>query len=94
MSAESGNAEAQFRFGLCCLNGIGLPQNSAEAAKWFALSAYQGYAPGQYFLGVCYYQGEGVAADLDEARRLFKLAAEQGDPQAIEALNKMPPIPK
>ncbi len=34
-------------------NGEGVPQDYAEAAKWYRLAAEQGYATAQTILGVC-----------------------------------------
>ncbi len=35
-------------------NGQGVPQDYAEAVKWYRLAAEQGYAYAQYNLGVMY----------------------------------------
>ena len=40
--------------------GKGVPENDAEAVKWFRLAAEQGEAKAQYFLGEMYALGEGV----------------------------------
>ena len=41
-------------------DGLGVPQNYAEAVKWFRLAADQGHAGAQYNLGVMYFKGDGV----------------------------------
>jgi len=41
-------------------NGYGVPEDDAEAVRWYRLSAAQGFASGQYNLGVMYANGEGV----------------------------------
>ena len=49
--AEQGNAKAQNELGLMYDKGRGVPQDNAEAAKWYRMAAVQGYAKGQLALG-------------------------------------------
>ncbi len=58
--------------------GRGVPQDDAEAVRWYRLAAEQGHASAQYNLGVMYADGRGVPQDDVEAVRWFQLAAEQG----------------
>ena len=60
-----------------------MPQDDAEAVRWYRLAAEQGDANAQYNLGVRYGAGEGVPPDDAEAVRWFRLAAEQGDATAL-----------
>ena len=60
-------------------NGQGVPQNYAEAVKWYRLAADQGDAGAQYNLGVMYDQGRGVPQNYAEAVKWYRLAADQGD---------------
>ena len=41
-------------------NGEGVPENDAEAVKWYRLAAEQGDAQAQFNLAVKYANGEGV----------------------------------
>ena len=41
--AEEGVAEAQFNLGVMYAEGRGVPQDDAEAARWYRLAAEQGY---------------------------------------------------
>ena len=43
LSAEQGNAEAQFILGTMYASGRGVPQDYKEAVKWYRLSAEQGH---------------------------------------------------
>ena len=52
--AEQGDAEAQFKLGVCYDNGNGVPQSDTEAVKWWSLAAKQGCVEANYNLGVCY----------------------------------------
>ena len=56
--------------GLMYDNGNGVPEDDAEAVRWFRLSAEQGFAAAQYNLGVMYGNGDGVPEDAGEAVRL------------------------
>jgi len=58
--AEQGNASAQSDLGFMYDNGLGVPEDDAEAVRWFRLAAEQGYATAQSSLGVMYFYGDGV----------------------------------
>jgi len=77
-NAEGGNPKAQFNLGVAYGNGEGVPQDSAEAAKWWQKAAEQGLAEAQYNLGVAYYNGQGVSKDYSESMKWYRMAAEQG----------------
>ncbi len=57
-------------------SGRGVPQDDAEAVRWYRLAAEQGLALAQYSLGVRYASGQGVPQDHAEAVRWFRLALE------------------
>ena len=76
--AEQGDAEAQFILGVMYSQGRGVPENDAEAVRWFRLSADQSYAAAQYNLGLLYDNGRGVPENDAEAVRWYRLAAAQG----------------
>jgi TPR repeat protein len=64
------------------LNGQGVPQDYAEAVKWYRKAADQGLAEAQYNLGSCYAKGQGVPKDLAEMVKWYRKAADQGLAQA------------
>ncbi len=68
-AAEQGNAAAQYALGRMYHNGEGVPQDSAEALRWFTLSAGQGQAEAQCALELMHDFGEGVPQDNAEAVR-------------------------
>ena len=76
--AEQGNVVAQYNLGLMYSAGDGVPENDAEAARWYRLAADQGHARSQYNLGTMYYTGSGLPEDNAEAVRWWRLAADQG----------------
>ena len=49
--AELGDAGAQGNLGWMYATGEGVPQDDAEAVRWYRLAAEQGYASAQYNLG-------------------------------------------
>ena len=59
-------------------NGEGVPQDYAEAVKWYRRAAEQGYAVAQNNLGSMYYNGTGVPQDYAEAVKWYRRAVEQG----------------
>ncbi len=87
--AEGGDARAQFDVGFMHSQGWGVPQDPAEAIKWYRQAANQGLQIAQHFLGMAYVKGEGVQRDYAEAVRWFGRAATQGFPQAQYLLGLM-----
>jgi len=69
--------------------GDGVPQDYAEAVKWFRKAADQGNAVAQSNLGVMYDNGQGVAQDYAEAVKWFRKAADQGNAKAQTNLGVM-----
>ena len=65
--AESGNSAAQNSMGDLYYSGRGVPQNHAEAFRWYRLSAQQGNVDGQGNLGWMFEYGLGVARDFSRA---------------------------
>ena len=49
------------------INSQGVPQNYAEAVKWYRLAADQGDARAQFNLGFMYGTGQGVPQNYAEA---------------------------
>ncbi len=101
LSAEQGDARAQYNLGSMYYNGEGITRNYKEAFKWFRKASEQGNASAQYKLGVMYYEGKGVTRDEMEALKWWRKAAEQGDVRAQKRLHvpakkaalKRPPKP-
>jgi hypothetical protein len=93
--AEQGDARAQFNLGLMYDTGEGVPQDDAEAVRWYRLAADQGDATAQYNLGLMYANGQGVPQDYVAAHMWLNLAAAQGNANASESrdivANRMTP---
>jgi len=58
--------------------GKGVPQDFAEAMKWYRLAADQGNASAQNNLGRMFFQGQGVLRNYVRAYMWASLAAAQG----------------
>ena len=61
--AEDGNAAAQVNLGLMYATGEGVPEDDAEAVRWFRMAADQGNRTAQHNLGVMARDGEGMPQD-------------------------------
>jgi TPR repeat protein len=77
--AERGDAYAQYILGARYHNGEGVPQDDAQAMRWFERAADQGYADAQATIGAYYWAGRGVPKDLKKAYFWSILALNQGD---------------
>ena len=64
--------------------GLGVPQDYAEAMKWWRKAAEQGDASAQYNLGALYANGQDVPQDYVLAHMWISLAAAQGDETAVK----------
>ena len=76
--ADQGDVDAQFNLGNMYDNGNGVPENDAEAVKWYRKAADQGYAKAQTSLGVMYANGEGVPENFVHAYVWWSMAKTQG----------------
>ncbi len=89
ISAERGDAKAQYDLGHMYYHGKGVQKNFAEAARWYREAADQGDAKAQYGIGYMYHFGQGVPQDYTEAVRWFRKAADQGYAKAQDNLASM-----
>jgi len=90
---DAGGRLAQYNLGFMYFNGQGVPQNYAEAARWYRKAAEQGDVDATRILGLAYYLGKGVPQDLVQSYFWFSLAASRatGDEyrQASEAKDRV-----
>lgn len=77
--AEQGDPRAQLEMGRLYISGNGVPQDDAEAARWYRLAAEQGNAEAQRYLGGLHRNGRGVEKSQVESAKWYRAAAEQGD---------------
>ena len=81
--AESGDVEAQYQFGVCLWEGIGMPVDPEAALEWMVLAAGGGHAPAQSWLGSLHLSN----LDEEQARFWYEKAALQGDARAMYYLS-------
>ena len=78
--AEQGDAKAQHNLGVMYRKGRGVPQDDAEAVKWYSKAAEQGDAFAQFNLAFMYKNGQGVPQDYAQAHMWYNLAASRLPP--------------
>src|SRR5262245_46617399 len=77
-TTQSQLGQVYYDLGLKYDQGIEVPKDEAQAAKWYRKAADLGYAKAQYFLGLMYDAGRGVPNDETEAVKWYRKAADQG----------------
>jgi TPR repeat protein len=79
-AAVKGNSTPQSQriLGQFFLTGQIIPQNYAEAMKWYTLAAENGDSESQSELAVLYFTGRGGVQDLEKAFFWFEKSARQG----------------
>jgi hypothetical protein len=87
--AELGNVTTQLTLGFMYAAGLDVPQNYAEAAKWYRKAADQGNDQAQTELGLMYEKGQGVLQDYVEAAKWYRKGADQGYAHAQWSLGGM-----
>jgi putative methionine-R-sulfoxide reductase with GAF domain len=77
--ADQGDAPAQFAVGAHYATGEDVPQDYAEAVRWFTKAAEQGHVAAQATLGAYYWAGRGGPPDMARAYFWSFLAEAGGD---------------
>jgi len=77
--AEQGDPAAEFSVGARYATGEDVPQDYAEAVRWFSMAAEQKHVVSQATLGAYYWAGRGVPQDLMKAYFWSVLAQAGGD---------------
>ena len=72
-------------------NGEGVPENDAEAVRWFRKAADQGLAKAQSNLGNMYFNGDGVPESNIRAYVWWSMAKTQGDADAAVNIDILKP---
>ncbi len=82
MSAEKGNANAQYNLGFMYYNGYGVLKDYKKAFKWYTKAAQKGNSKAQTDLGIIYIYGNGVLKDMKMAKYWIKKAYDNGNGKA------------
>jgi TPR repeat protein len=78
LSADQGNANAQFNLGFQYSIGEGVDQDYDKAFQLFQMSANQGFPAAMFAYGDCYYLGSGVEQNLETAAQWYQKALDAG----------------
>jgi len=81
-AANEGDPQAHTLVGRIYAEGLGVPQNEAVAAQWYARGAEFGDIESAFALGLLFAEGKGVEKDRAAAARMFEMAAAKGHPYA------------
>jgi len=73
---------ANSNIGFLHNNGLGVKQDSEEAATWYRVAAEHGDVKAEVYLGQLCQQGRGVSQSYAEAMAWYTRAADQGDSEA------------
>lgn len=87
--AEHGDVRAEVQLASMYYYGRGVPQDYAEAVRWYRKAADQSDAEAEYYLGFMYHEGKGIPRDTAESGRWCRKAADQGYGKAEFALGNM-----
>jgi uncharacterized protein len=88
-AAEAENLEAQVYLASLLDAGLGVPQDTRQAAEWLERAAQKHYPPAMTRLAFALLNGVGVRPDRDRARELLERTAALGDAQAMSNLGAM-----
>ncbi len=72
--ATHGDANSQYKLGLCYKEGEDIEKNYEEAVKWFTKAADSNHAKALKELGFCYLWGLGVDINVERALSLYEQA--------------------
>ena len=75
---ENGDALAQYFLGDMYAYGVGVPEDNAEAVRWYRLAANQNLGLAQSDLGMMYFIGKGVPMNYVLARMWINIAMANG----------------
>ena len=92
LSAEQGNALAQYNLGWMYKRGQFVTKDYEQSAKWFLKAAEQGHEQSQYILGAMYWEGKIITSDYKQANeqsaKWYTKSAEQGNKNAQYAIGR------
>jgi hypothetical protein len=74
-AAMGGERRSMMDLGTIHENGLGVPEDLIEAARWYEWSAKYGFGPAQYNFGIMLETGEAGRKDEVEAYMWYELAA-------------------
>lgn len=82
-SAELGNSEAQYNFGVSLQYGYGIVKNETLAFEWYLKSAKQGWNDALYKTMMAHATGKNIEQDYQKAFQFALACAENDDPTCM-----------
>ena len=77
-SANAGDDDGAYSYGVMLREGRGVPQDIAEGARWLKRAADAGVIAGQVEYAIMLFNGEGVPKDQAAAVAILRVAAAKG----------------
>ena len=77
--AETGDAEAQFRYAQALQYGLGVPMDDDLSLHWYHASAAQGFNRARFSLGEILKEGRITPQDLVQSYAWYQAVADAGD---------------
>lgn len=84
ISAEAGDAEAQYQLGLYYSEGKYIEPNYQRAIHWFKQASMLAHVEAQVRLGYIYFEGLGVPVNFLQSYIIFKIAGINGSDEAMD----------
>lgn len=93
-AAQAGDADAQYAIGVMYSQGKGVPEDLAEAVRWYRLAAERGHDKAAFNLGFLLFQGYADRAgnehqDAAEALKWLAISGERGNAMAQALVGEM-----
>jgi TPR repeat protein/Tfp pilus assembly protein PilF len=86
-AARSGCAEAEYRVGLCYVEGTGVPASLAEGVRWLERAADRGHVAAQLLMaGICLHGSPARSAGAPGGGADLVGTADQGGPDYVAAI--------
>ena len=77
---EEGDAYSMLLYGHFLANGLGVPADKKEAARYFKIDADQGLRQACFEYAQMLFNGDGIEMNVMEGIHYCKLAADKNDP--------------
>lgn len=89
VARQFGLADAYTELGVCCLTGVGCPEDQALGKAYFDTAANLGHVVGMYDLGLCLLNGYGCRVDTVAAISWLEKAADNEKVDALVELGEV-----
>lgn len=88
IGAKRGNIGSCYIYGLCALEGVGVPEDHCEAAQYLKITSDNGNSDAMIAYGKLLDQGDSIPVDHNESLKYFRKAAEMGNEDGQKCYNE------